>query len=448
VNRSVAPTVAPAQSPSAVGRVRWVILALLFGVTVINFVDRQTLSVLAPIIRDTFHLSNTQYGTIVSWFQFGMVVGEFPMGWLMDRVGVRIGLTAAVLWWSIGNAMHAAAGSLWSFRLFRFWLGTGECANYSGGNKVVAQWFPMRERALAIGVFNSASMIGSFIAPFLVIPLATRYGWRIGFLVPSSLGLLWVAAWWMFYRHPDEHPGLSAAEAAYIASGRRGTSAAPAPTNRQLLRLKQTWGLMLCRFWVGPVVQFYIYWMPNYFRDVRHLSVANSSYFNSVTFLFGDIGSIGGGLAAGWLIARGFPVHAARRSTLLTGAGLCLLSFAVPVLNSIPLAIAAISVVLLGHTFLSANMFASVSDVFPDSAVARVTGLTGVASGLSGILFPYLTGVIVDRYSYVPVFFMAALMPLIGVGILFFTVGRYTPVVFRMPGLGGGLDGGGIGMKD
>lgn len=422
-------TIEEAVMPPLHRQVRWWILGLLFCVTVINFVDRQALSVLSPVIRDTFHLSNTQYGTIVSWFQFGMVVGEFPMGWLMDRVGVRFGLAFAVIWWSFGNALHAVAGSLWQFRIFRFWLGTGECGNYSGGNKVVAQWFPVKERALAIGIFNSASMIGSFIAPFLVIPIAERYGWRAGFLVPSVPGVFWVAAWWLLYRQPKEHPQITAAEAGYIAAGSAiETAADAAPTNGQLLRLKQTWGLMLCRFWVGPVVQFYIYWMPNYFRDVRGLSVRESSYFNSVTFLFGDLGSIGGGLVAGWLIARGLAVSSARKTTLFFGAALCLLSFVVPVLNSIPLAIAAISLVLLGHTFLSANMFASVSDVFPNSAVARVTGLTGVASGLSGILFPYLTGVIVDRFSYVPVFLMAALMPLVGIVILFATLGDYRRV--------------------
>jgi ACS family hexuronate transporter-like MFS transporter len=285
----------------------------------------------------------------------------------------------------------------------------------------------VKERALAIGIFNSASMTGSFIAPFLVIPIAQTYGWRAGFLVPSVLGMLWVLAWWRLYRQPNDHPKVSGAEARYITEG-ASAAAVAAPTNRQLLRLKQTWGLMLCRFWVGPVVQFYIYWMPNYFHDVRHLSVSQSSYFNSVTFLFGDLGSIGGGLVAGRLIARGLAVKAARRTTLLVGASLCLVSFAVPVLNSIPLAIAAISLVLLGHTFLSANMFASVSDVFPSSAVARVTGLTGVASGLSGILFPYLTGVIVDKFSYLPVFFMAALMPMIGILALFVTVGDYRRV--------------------
>jgi ACS family hexuronate transporter-like MFS transporter len=409
--------------------VRWWILALLFFVTVINFVDRQALSVLAPIIRETFHLSNTQYGTIVSWFQFGMVVGEFPMGWLMDRVGVRFGLAFAVTWWSLANGLHAVAGSLWQFRLFRFWLGTGECGNYSGGNKVVAQWFPVKERALAIGIFNSASMIGSFIAPFLVIPVAERYGWRAGFLVPSTLGILWVLAWWTLYREPGTHPRLSAAEARLIAGGApAGAIATPAPANRQLLRLRQTWGLMLCRFWVGPVVQFYIYWMPNYFHDVRHLSVRDGTYFNSVTFIFGDIGSIGGGAVAGWLIARGVALKTARKTTLFAGALLCLLSVVVPLVNSTPLAIAAISLVLLGHTFLSANMFASVSDVFPDSAVARVTGLTGVASGLSGILFPYLTGLIVDRFSYSPIFIMASLMPMVGVLILSMTLGNYQRV--------------------
>ena len=410
-------------------QVRWWILALLFAVTVINFVDRQALSVLAPIIRETFHLSNTQYGTIVSWFQFGMVVGEFPMGWLMDRVGVRAGMVFAVTWWSIANGLHAGAGTLWQFRLLRFWLGTGECGNYSGGNKVVAQWFPVKERAFAIGVFNSASMIGSFIAPFLVVPVAERYGWRAGFLVPSTLGLFWVVAWWTVYRDPSKHASISEAEASHITNQTTGPAmSARPPTNRQLLRLKETWGLMLCRFWVGPVVQFYIYWMPNYFYDVRHLSVRESTYFNSVTFLFGDIGSIGGGLAAGWLIASGASLKIARRSTLLAGALLCLLSIVVPLVNSSPLAIAAISLVLFGHTFLSANMFASVSDVFPDAAVARVTGLTGVASGLSGILFPYLTGLIVDRFSYSPIFLMASLMPLVGILILFAALRDYQPV--------------------
>ncbi|MGH9801910.1 MAG: MFS transporter, partial [Blastocatellia bacterium] len=189
-----------------------------------------------------------------------------------------------------------------------------------------------------------------------------------------------------------------------------------------------TWGLMLCRFWVGAVVDFYLLWMPKYFHDVRGLSVKDSAYFNSFTFIFGDIGSIGGGLAAGWLLKKGLEVKSARRSTLLFGAGLCLLSFVVPFTNSSFRAVTMISMVLLGHTFLSANMFASISDVFPQAAVARVTGLTGVANGLSGLIFPIVTGMIVDRFSYVPVFFMAGVMPLLGVSLALWTLKDYQRV--------------------
>ena len=414
--------------PPIYRQVRWWILALLFFVTVINFVDRQALAVLGNDITDEFKLSNTAFGTIVSWFRFGMMLGEFPMGFLMDRVGVRIGLAFAVTWWSLGNGLHTISNSIWHFRIFRFWLGTGECGNYSGGNKLVATWFPVRERAFAIGVFNSASMAGSFIAAFLIIPIREHYGWRAGFLVPSLLGVIWVIVWWIFYREPKDHPSITEAELQYITSDNDPGKKEVEPTNWQLLRLPQTWGLMLCRFWVGPVVEFYLYWMPKYFRDVRGLSIKDSAYFNSVTFVFGDLGSIGGGVVAGLLIARGLQVKSARQTTLFIGAGLCLLSFVVPMLTSIPLAIAAISLVLLGHTFLSANMFASISDVFPNSAVARVTGLTGVANGVSGMIFPIITGMIVDRTGYLPVFFMAALMPMVGILFLVATLKNYRRV--------------------
>lgn len=402
-------------------------LVLLFLVTVVNFVDRQTLSNLAPDITREFNLSNTAFGTIAAWFRAGMMIGEFPMGILMDRVGVRIGLSFAVLWWSIGNGLHALAASVWQFRLFRFWLGTGECGNFSGGNKIIASWFPVRERAFAIGVFNSASMLGSFIAAWIIIPIRDVYGWRMGFLIPSLLGFFWVIVWLLAYRQPSatEDPRLLEPQ-----SGPRASSES-SPGNWELLRLPQVWGLMLCRFWVGAVLDFYLIWMPKYFHDVRGLSIQQSAYFNSFTFIFGDIGSIGGGLAAGWMLSRGFQIGQTRRTAMLFGAGLCLLGSLAPLTESVLIAILFISLVLLGHTFLSANMFASISDVFPNAAVARVTGLTGVANGVSGILFPILTGMVVDRFSYSPVFVMAALMPLLGVLIAIFTLKDFKPVVLK-----------------
>jgi len=420
-----------AKMPPLYRQLRWWILALLFGVTALNFVDRQALAVLGADITLEFRLSNTAFGAIGSVFRAGMMAGEFPMGWLMDRVGVRVGLTFAVLWWSLGNGLHAIATSIRQFWVFRFWLGTGECGNYSGGNKIIASWFPVRERAFAIGVFNSASMLGAFIATYLIIPIRDAYGWRTGFLTPSALGIMWAAAWWLIYRQPEDHPRLSEAERRHIASDAPEPLEEPAPSNTQLLRLPQTWGLMLCRFWVGAVVDFYLLWMPKYFHDVRGLGVKESAYFNSVTFIFGDIGSIGGGIAAAWLLKKGLGLKAARRSTLLFGAALCLLSFAVPLTARAPVAIGLISMVLLGHTFLSANMFASISDVFPNAAVARVTGLTGVANGVSGLIFPIVTGFIVDKLTYLPVFFMAGLMPLLGVSFALWTLKDYRRVELK-----------------
>lgn len=407
-------------------QVRWSVLALLFAITVINFVDRQSLSVVAPILRERLNLSNTDYGIIVSCFMFGMMAGEFPMGWLMDRRGVRFGLSFAVGWWSLANLLHAFGRSMLHFGALRFWLGTGECGNYSGGLKVVSQWFPARERALAVGIFNSGSMIGSIIAPPLLVWLTLSFGWRSAFLLPSMLGFLWVIGWRVFYRAPQDHRWLTAAEREYIQEGKEAADV-PAPANMVLLRKRQAWALMLCRFLVGPVVQFYIYWLPEYLYRERGLSLKVIGMFAWVPFLCGDVGSVTGGWAAGMLIRRGFSVAAARAVTMTIGGAACLLSIAVALASSAPAAMAWICVVLAGHTFLSANMFAAISDMFPNSGVGRVTALTGVAGGFSGMLFPLLTGFLVDHFSYIPVFSIAAVMPLAGVAALFLLSGKLTP---------------------
>ncbi len=418
-----APALAPAMPPFR-RQVRWWVLGLLLTVTIINFVDRQALSLVAPLLRDSFRLSNTQYGTIVSAFMLGMLVGEFPMGWVMDRFGPRRGLSFAVIWWSIGNALHAIARSPLHFGIFRFWLGSGECGNYSGGMKVVSQWFPARERAFAIGIFNGGSTLGSIIAPPLIMALTLRFGWQTAFLVPSALGFLWVVGWLAIYHPPDRHPRISSAELRHISEGapstgpHAGRDAESAPSSRSLLRVRQAWGLMLCRFLVGPVVQFYVFWMPEYLYRARGLSLREIGYFAWIPFVLGDIGSMGGGYVSAVLLKRGAPLPRVRVATLLSGAGLCLASAAVALVPTAEVAIAGICLVLFGHYFLSANMFAAISDIFPTAAVARVTALTGIAGGVSGMLFPWLTGMIVDRTSYVPVLFLASVMPLAGVLVL------------------------------
>jgi ACS family hexuronate transporter-like MFS transporter len=395
-------------------QVRWQVLTLLFLVTVINFVHRQTLSVVAPVVQDEFHLSNSDYGTIVAAFMFGMMVGEFPVGWLMDRIGVRGGFSFSVIWWSLAAGLHASARSALQFSIFRFWMGTGECGNFSGGMKVVSEWFPARERALAVGVFNAGSMIGSLITPPLIVFIMLHWGWRMAFVGPSVLGFVWVLMWRKIYRPLAKHPGVSEAELSYIRAG-QPPQVAERPQNRVLLRHAQAWGLILCRFLVGPVIQFYWFWMPTYLYHSRGLSLRMIGWFAWIPYLFGDVGSIGGGFFAGLLMRRGMSLHKARIITMWIGAACCAMSLGVVQASTAAGAIAFICVVMFGHTWLSANMFAAISDIYPDGGVGRMTALTGIAGGISGVLFPKLTGFLVDKVSYTPVFLIAAFMPAAGV---------------------------------
>jgi ACS family hexuronate transporter-like MFS transporter len=391
-----------------VSKLRWFVLSLLLSVTIINFIDRQTLSVLAPKIREMFKLSHEAYGRIVAAFQFGMMTGEFPMGWLMDRVGVRIGMAIAVSWWSIATGLLGFARTGFGVGVLRFWMGTGECGNYSGGVKTVNEWFPKTERAFAIGVFNSGSMIGAIIAPPLVVFLASHFGLRWAFAGPALLAAIWVPVWIRFYRSQTANAQLDA--------GRQYST-------RELLQYRQTWAIMLCRLLVGPIMQFYWYWMPDYLYTVRGMSLLQIGAFSWIPFLMGDFGSLSGGWLSGSLIKRKYSISSARQITMYTGGVLCLTSFAVYFAPSAALCLGVIGIVLFGHTFLSANMFSAVPDMFPDSAVARVTGLHGLCGGLSGFLFPLLTGFLIDRFSYAPVFALAAIMPLAGVAALF-TISR------------------------
>ena len=391
-------------------RRRWVILALLFLITVINFIDRQTLSVLAPVIRASFHLSNTQYGRIVSAFQFGMMSGEIPMGAMMDRIGARIGLALAVFWWSSATGAQFLARTGVQFGLTRFWMGTGECGNYSGGMKTVTRLFSKAERTLAIGIFNGGSMVGATVAPPLIVLLLHRYGFRAAFLVPALCGMVWLPLWWWAYgREPQ-----AVAQASH----------APASL-RSMLGESSSWAVMMCRFFIGPVIQFYWYWIPSYLYSVRHMSLLQIGGLAWIPFFMGGAGGVAGGWAAGILLRRGVPVPRMRKLLMYGSSLLCCTSFFVPYSTGIAMALAMIGIAAAADNFLSANMYGAITDLFPDHKIGRATGLTGVAGGLSGLLFPLLTGILVDHVSYTPVFVMVAIMPLVGT-ILLFVLGRRT----------------------
>jgi ACS family hexuronate transporter-like MFS transporter len=393
-----------AQSP---GR-SWLILSLLFAITVINFVDRQTLSVLAPVLRQALSLSNEQYGRIVSALQFGMMSGEFPMGYLKDRWGAQLSLSIAVLWWSTATGAQVFARSGLQFGFIRYWMGTGECGNYSGGMKTVTRFFPKKNRTLAIGIFNSGSMIGSTLAPPLIVFLMQRYGFRSAFLVPACAGICWLPVWWFVYG--KERKG--APQADYKIS------------LREMLSTSSSWAVMGCRFFHGPVIQFYWYWIPSYLVAVRHLSMVQVGALAWIPYFMGDAGGIVGGWVAGLLQRRGLSIRNVRRLTMYGSGALCLTSLIVPYASHAAGALLLIGVAILFANFFSANMYAAVTDLFPEQHVGRATGLTGLAGGLSGLLFPLATGWLVDHVSYTPAFIMVAVMPLLGATSLFM-IGRH-----------------------
>lgn len=383
---------------------RWLILGLIFTITVINFIDRQTLSVLAPVLRVTYHLSNEAYGRIVAALQFGMMSGEFPMGWLMDWAGARFGLTAAVLWWSAATGSQIFTRTGFQLGAVRLWMGTGEAGNYPGGMKAVTRFFSRDQRTLAIGIFNSGSMIGATIAPPLIVFLMQRYGFRAAFLVPALLGCVWVPLWWLLY--PSRRKTKVAAHTPQVQLG-------------ALLRQSSSWAVMACRFFIGPVMQFYWYWIPSYLYSVRHMSLTQVGILGWIPFFLGDSGGVLGGWAAGWLQRKNFDIYRVRQITMYGSSLLCITSWMVPYLDNAVAALLMIGIAVMADNFLSANMFGAVNDLFPDHMVGRATGLTGFSGGLSGLLFPLLTGALVDHASYKPVFVLVAFMPLLGTVLLF-----------------------------
>jgi ACS family hexuronate transporter-like MFS transporter len=383
------------------GRRPWIILSLLFLLTVVMFIARQALSVMAPMLRTVFHLSNEQYGRIVSALGFGMMTGEFPMGMLMDWLGSRLGLSVAVAWWSAATGSLALAGSGLQLGLSQFWKGTGECGAYSGGIKTVTRLFEKKDRTLAIGIFNGGSVIGATLAPPVIVYLMQHYGFRIAFLVPTAAGFLWVPLWWFIYKREPEV---------------KTEATRPSLSTRQMFGKSSSWAVMLCRFFIGPVMQFYWYWTPSYLYNARHMTMTEIGFLGWIPFLMGDVGGVLGGWFAGVLLRRGISVRNTRRISMYGSALVCALSVAVPHMRGIGAALTMISIAIAADNFLSAHMFAAVTDLFPDEQV-------GIAGGLSGMLFPLLTGLLVDRISYAPVFVLVAIMPMLGT-VALFAVGR------------------------
>ena len=395
-------------------RLRGFLLALLSSSIAINLVDRQALSVVAPVMRQDLHLSNTQYAYIVCAFQLGMFLGQVPAGAMMDRIGTRLGLAFAFLAWSTVNAAHAAAGSLAMFIALRFLMGFSECGNYTGGIKAIATLYPPEQRALSGGIFNAGAQLGGVIAPPLIVWITLRLNWRMGFLLPSMLGLIWLIPWLALYptRQREARPGAAARSDIGLGA---------------IVRNRKVIGLFLLRFLSGPLVSFYWYWLPEYLKNGRRMSFVMVGLLAWLPGVFGTLGNLAGGYVSDRLAAR-FPLDTARKLGFTIGLGLSALSMVLPMLNSDALAIGLICAVVFGNNWVAATYIATVGEMFPPQAVGRVNGFAGAGDSFAGMITMLLTGVVVDRWSYMPVLIAAGVLPILALASVIVVVRRIEPV--------------------
>ena len=383
---------------------RWAMIALAFLATVINYLDRQTLSVAAPILRRELGFGDIEYSRIVSAFMLAYTVMNGLSGPLIDRIGTRWGYGLCMLWWSTASLLHSFARSAFSLGVFRFLLGMGEAGNWPAALKLVNEWFPVRERALASGIFNSGSAIGALAAPPLVAWLILHFGWKSAFAAVSLAGYAWLAIFMATYRTPPE----------VVAE----VQAAP-PQALKLFSQRFVWSLTLAKLFFDPAWYFYIFWFPQYLSSARHFDMAQIGLYSWIPFLTADMGNIAGGLLASFLIRRGVALMTTRKICFFLFAGCMTSAIPAVLVESAYVSIALVACATFGYTACSANMMALPGDVYPKNAQASIWGLASMGSGFGGMMWSLVTGLLVASFSYVPVFFLFGLMPLVCATILF-----------------------------
>lgn len=415
-------------SPTLPGRVRYSVCALLFCAASINYVDRQVLGVLKGSLGHELGWSETDYGNIVTAFQGAYALGMLLMGRLMDALGTRRGLLLAVLGWSLAAMSHALAGSAAAFSAARFALGISEAGLFPGAVKTVSEWFPKKERALAIGIFNSGTNVGAILCPLAVPFIAAAWGFRAAFLLTGLLGLLWLLAWAAWYRAPSEQARLGDAERRHIQSD-TPLLALPAPSTGTLFRLRETWAIAGAKFLTDPVWWLYLFWIPDFLQKRHGLQLLQVGAPLVAIYLMSDVGSVLGGYVSSALLRRGVPVNRARKVTLL-GSALCVLPIALAAqVSSLWAAVALVGLATAAHQAFSANLFALTSDLFPPSAVGSVVGAGGMAGAIGGMLIAQVAGRLLDvTHSYAPLFLFPPLAYLGALGLIQLLSPRLDPV--------------------
>ena len=436
------------QPPVLTANKRWTIVALLAASITINLLDRQVLAVLAPVLRGQFNWTNAQYGYIGVAFNLGMMLGQIPAGQLMDRVGTRKGLLAIFTAWSVISILLAFAGpgtiidtisspliawipgltlaaGLSGFLLLRFAMGLAECGNYTAGIKALAGLFPAETRGRAGGFFNAGAQFGSVIAPPIVVFLAARYGWRMGFVIPALLGMVWIPFWLRSFPDKDAF----AAMAIKPKHAAPAASAAEYPISR-LIANHKVLGLFLIRVFTGPITTFYWTWLPLYLRNGRGMSFLALGFFASVPNLIGMAGNIVGGLLTDKVVRASGSVDRGRKIAFTCAFLLGALSMTMPWVSNNVLAVLLMGLALFGNQWVAATYIGTVGDVVPQNLAGRVNGIAGLGDNGAALLAVLYTGVVVDKFGWTPVFLGAGIMPFLAMFSVFFVLRRIEPARF------------------
>ncbi len=422
---------------SSVGNYRWVICALLFAATTINYVDRSVFGLLEPVLKEKIQWTAFQFGIVNASFNLAYAIGFLFAGWMMDRVGTRIGYAISLIIWSLAAAGHALVGGVWGFAAARFALGLGESGNFPAAIKTVAEWFPKKERAFATGIFNAGSNVGAILAPATVPFIYANYGWQAAFVITGLIGMVWVLFWWPIYRRPQEHPRLSTAELAYIESD------PPDPPIkirwRALFPFRQTWAFAIGKFLTDAVWWFYLFWFAKFMNEQFGLDIKSIGLPMIIVYVLADVGSVAGGWQSSWMIGRGWSVNAARKLTMLACA-VCVVPVAFAPLatdtqiggfhiQSQWIAVMLIGLATAAHQGFSANLFTLTSDMFPRRVVGSIVGIGGFAGAMGGVIMNLGAGWLKDfTGNYTIMFTIAASAYLTALLIIHLLVPRLEPV--------------------
>jgi MFS transporter, ACS family, hexuronate transporter len=415
-------------------KMRWVIAAWLTLSTILNLIDRQTLSILAPFLRDKFQLSDQGYSHVVTAFLVSYTVMYTLGGRFVDWIGERIGMAACILWWSICTMLTGLAQGPWSLGIFRFLLGLGEPGNYPAALRATTRWFPKSERGLPIALFSSGSAVGNVLAPPLIASLTLFFGWRSAFFLPGLLGLVWLAVWLAIYHLPEALPGITQEELKPLEEESASDNSSARAPWFALLKDRNVLALVLSRLVSDPVWYFYVFWIPEYLKRERGFSLAEIGMYTWMPFVAGALGGMVGGRASDALIARGVSPVKARTRVLYVSAALAPLGMFTGVVHSAAAAILLIATMAFVVYSWFINTAAIIPDVVSDRVVGSVLGFIGTAGSAGGALFSVLIGYLLSRYSYGLAFVLAGSMHVVGASILWaLTKDRTEPQLHGVP---------------